>query len=130
MKNKLLTLMMFMITMTFSSCSLEAQNCLYNNPELIYEYSYNNQPVRYVNDVAYYYCYLGSVWQWVVLPRPYYCHIVHHPHPMRYRPDYYSGRHYRGGNPYRHHHYQNHPQRPYRPMTRPYGGHPYQKRGR
>lgn len=69
--------------LSFSSCDTYAQDYYMYNNGIVYEYSYNSYPVRYINGIAYYYCITNGIWNWVILPRAYYPYVVQH-YPRRY----------------------------------------------
>jgi hypothetical protein len=101
---KLLTFILASITiLTLTSCEVYAQPGIIEDG-IVYEYSYNNYPVRYINGLPYYYNYYNNVWTWVVLPEIYRPHIVHH-RPFRYNTPY-----HRNVRPIPHHipHHQPH----------------------
>lgn len=69
--------------LSLNSCEAYAQDYYMYNNGMVYEYSYESHPVRYINDIAYYYCLTNGIWNWVILPRTYYPYVVHH-YPRRY----------------------------------------------
>lgn len=108
------------ILLTLTSCETYAQTYVYDD-EILYEYSYNNHPVRYVNGIPYYYLF-DNVWRWAILPQIYHREIIHHPHPLTYHR--FIPRHY--GRPL-----VNHQRKPNPPRTRSYrGNHRTYSRGR
>lgn len=114
------------ISLTLSSCDTYAQAYSYDDG-FLYDYSYNNYPVRYINSLPYYYCMTNNTWQWIIVPRVHYQMIVHHPRPLRYaRP------HHFHVQPHRHYQPHNGIVRPHQPgnMHRPSpGGHHYSGQG-
>ena len=98
------------ISITLTSCGTYAQASTYDEG-FVYEYSYYNYPVRYINDLPYYFCMTNDVWQWVVVPQIHHHLIVHHPRPMRY---------FHPHRPYHHFHAQ--PVKPHAHPARPHHG--------
>lgn len=83
MKKILKLLLVVLMVLSTISCDAYAQAYYVEERPVVYEYSYNNFPVRYVNGIAYYYCFFDNIWNWYVLPRAYYPYISHH-RPLRY----------------------------------------------
>ena len=81
---KIIKILLFIISiLMFSSCDTFAQEYYIGEHTIVYEYSYRNYPVRYVNGIPYYYCLIDNIWNWYVLPITYHTYIVHH-RPLRY----------------------------------------------
>ena len=80
------------------SCDTYAQTYM-ENDGIVYEYSYNSYPVRYINGIAYYYTYYNNLWRWIILPDMY------RPYIIRHRPYLYSRPHvaYQHRNTYTNH---------------------------
>ena len=114
MKKFINVLLLVLGLLSLNSCDCYAQGYYMINNGVVYEYSYESYPVRYFGGIPYYYCLSNGIWRWIVLPRTYYPHIVHH-YPRRYvhpnngyrRPDVrfsqphrpnYNGRNYNHGN--------------------------------
>jgi len=104
MKKFIAILMTVFALFSLSSCEAYGQAYYMDNNGIVYEYSYESYPVRYINGVPYYYCLTNGIWNWIILPRTYYPYVVHHyprhyVHPNGYRrPDVrFSHPHHNGG---------------------------------
>lgn len=83
MKKIIVVLIAVFTVLTFTSCETYAQTVVDDNG-IVYEYSYNDYPVRYIDGVAYYYFLVDNIWRWTVLPHAYYPYIIHHHRPLVY----------------------------------------------
>lgn len=83
MKKFIAILLTVFALLSLNSCDTYAQGYYMYNNGIVYEYSYDSYPVRYINGIAYYYCLTNGIWNWIILPRTYYPSVIHH-RPMRY----------------------------------------------